>query len=160
MSDQDTQSTPDPDHPKQMAREFAAQAWCTPETSGIEMDVRLAEAFAQILENWLRTAAQMSRDCDYYRDLVRQIGRTIGKEAYVSDDGSVQDEVLCAKVPELVQHLVNVKCDCTTETSPDGSSRTFCGSDQMMRSIAPKDPDAQRPHLGYLPTASEGTSAS
>jgi len=32
------------------AREEAAQAWCMPTTSGIEMDIRLAEAFALILE--------------------------------------------------------------------------------------------------------------
>jgi hypothetical protein len=31
------------------ARERAAQCWCTPETQSIEMDVVLAEAFAQIL---------------------------------------------------------------------------------------------------------------
>jgi hypothetical protein len=31
------------------ARQIAAQAWCDPETSGIEMDVRLAEAFAKRL---------------------------------------------------------------------------------------------------------------
>jgi len=32
------------------AREEVAQAWCMPTTSGIEMDIRLAEAFALILE--------------------------------------------------------------------------------------------------------------
>ena len=31
------------------ARQIAAQAWCDPETSGILMDVRLAEAFAKRL---------------------------------------------------------------------------------------------------------------
>ena len=31
------------------ARGLAAQAWCTPETETIEMDTRLAEAFAEIL---------------------------------------------------------------------------------------------------------------
>lgn len=37
------------DMTKQEARQLAAQAWCTPETSTIEMDARLAEAFARIL---------------------------------------------------------------------------------------------------------------
>lgn len=32
------------------AMQRAAQAWCTPETEGIDMDVRLAEAFAEILD--------------------------------------------------------------------------------------------------------------
>ena len=44
-----------------LAREKAAQAWCTNETSGIEMDSRLAEAFARILNDvwskpWLGNA--------------------------------------------------------------------------------------------------------
>ena len=44
-----------------LARQKAAQAWCTPETSAIEMDTRLAEAFAAILEDiwskpWLGNA--------------------------------------------------------------------------------------------------------
>lgn len=34
----------------ELARQKAAQAWCKPETSSIEMDVRLAEAFAEILD--------------------------------------------------------------------------------------------------------------
>ena len=32
------------------SRELAAQVWCKPETSNIEMDVRLAQAFAEILD--------------------------------------------------------------------------------------------------------------
>lgn len=44
-----------------LARQRAAQAWCQPETSGIVMDPRLAEAFARILEDvwskpWLGNA--------------------------------------------------------------------------------------------------------
>ena len=38
------------------ARGLAAQAWCTPETETIEMDTRLAEAFAQILWKQLALA--------------------------------------------------------------------------------------------------------
>lgn len=43
------------------ANERAAQAWCTPYTSGIPMDVVLAEAFAEILDSiwsqpWLGNA--------------------------------------------------------------------------------------------------------
>lgn len=51
---------------------------------------------------WEDTAAQMSRNADYYRGLVQKIGRMLGKEAYISDDGSVQEDILCAKIPELV----------------------------------------------------------
>jgi hypothetical protein len=51
---------------------------------------------------WYDTAAQMSRNADYYRGLVQKIGKMLGKEAYTSDDGSIQDDILCAKIPELV----------------------------------------------------------
>ena len=45
----------------ELARQKAAQAWCADATSGIEMDVRLAEAFAEILDDvwskpWLGNA--------------------------------------------------------------------------------------------------------
>lgn len=45
----------------ELARQKAAQAWCTDATSGIEMDVRLAEAFSEILDDvwskpWLGNA--------------------------------------------------------------------------------------------------------
>ena len=33
----------------ELARQIAAGAWCTPETSSIKMDARLAKAFADIL---------------------------------------------------------------------------------------------------------------
>lgn len=44
-----------------LSMERAAQAWCTPETSSIEMDSRLALAFANILDDiwgqpWLGNA--------------------------------------------------------------------------------------------------------
>lgn len=44
-----------------LAKEKAAQAWCTPETAKIAMDPRLAEAFASILDEvwskpWLGNA--------------------------------------------------------------------------------------------------------
>ncbi|GAG88318.1 unnamed protein product [marine sediment metagenome] len=39
----------------ELSRQKAAQAWCTPETSGITMIPELAEAFANILDDiWSR----------------------------------------------------------------------------------------------------------
>jgi len=58
---------------------------------------------AQESEAWKDTAAQESRNRDYYRRLVVEIGRSLGPAAYVADDGIVHDDVLCAKVPELVR---------------------------------------------------------
>ena len=47
--------------PSQLSREKAAQAWCTEKTNKIEMDIDLAEAFAEILDDiwsqpWLGNA--------------------------------------------------------------------------------------------------------
>jgi hypothetical protein len=89
------------------AMQIAAQCWCDPETEDREMDVVLGKAFAKRLAFWMETAAQNQINCDYYRGLVVRCGEAIGKDAYIQDDGGVCDEVLCAKVPELVEDLVN-----------------------------------------------------
>lgn len=52
------------------AREIAAQCWCDTETENIEMDARLAEAFARRLAVWMSDAARSRRDADYYRGLL------------------------------------------------------------------------------------------
>jgi hypothetical protein len=51
------------------ARVRAAQCWCEPETSGIEMDVRLAEAVAKAIAGWMQEAAQYAKNADYWRTL-------------------------------------------------------------------------------------------
>lgn len=58
-------------------------------------------------DNWKDTAAQHLRNEQYYRNLLIQCGEAIGKEAYTADDGSVSEDVLVAKVPELVKGLVD-----------------------------------------------------
>lgn len=87
------------------ARYLAAQCWCDEETSNIEMDPRLAESVARRIAAWMDTAAQYARNEEYYRSLVVQCGESIGKEAYIQDDGGISKDVLCAKVPELVKEL-------------------------------------------------------
>jgi len=51
---------------------------------------------------WIEEACRFSRNEDYYRGLVDQIGKILGREAYVADDGSVSQDILRDKVPELV----------------------------------------------------------
>lgn len=85
------------------ARQIAAQCWCDPETSGIEMDARLAEACARRIASWMEEAARQALGVDYYRGLLSECGAAIGKEAYTQDDGGVVPDVLVAKVPELVK---------------------------------------------------------
>jgi hypothetical protein len=53
--------------------------------------------------SWCDTAAQHLRNEEYYRGLVQEVGAMLGPEVFVSDDGSVQDSILCAKVPQLVR---------------------------------------------------------
>lgn len=103
-------------HPMDVAAiEAIAQGWCEPETIRQEMDVVLATAIARpvsrLLRNWYDTAAQNARNTDYYRGLVVEIGAMFGNVAYVSDDGSVQEDVLCAKVPELVRARLGASND-------------------------------------------------
>lgn len=57
-------------------------------------------------DGWMDAVAEESRNADFYRDLVRQIGAHFGVAARTSDDGSVQDSVLALKVPELVAALI------------------------------------------------------
>ena len=53
--------------------------------------------------NWQDTAEQEMRNTQYYRGLVVQIGLMLGIAARTADDGTVSEDILCAKVPELVR---------------------------------------------------------
>lgn len=48
---------------------------------------------------------------EYYKSVCHSVGNLLGIAAYTSDDGSIQDSVLVAKLEELVAELVleNVK---------------------------------------------------
>ena len=85
---------------------FAAQCWCDPETEHLIMDPVLAEAVAKRIAVWMETAAQNQRNTDYYRGLVERCGKAIGKAAYTQDDGGITEDVLCAKVPKLVEYMI------------------------------------------------------
>ncbi len=56
---------------------------------------------------WKETAERHRRNEQYYRSLVEQIGNAIGAPSQIADDGSISEDVLCAKVPELVDKLVD-----------------------------------------------------
>lgn len=87
------------------ARQIAAQCWCDDETKNTVMDSMLAEAVAKRIAAWMDTAAQAQRNCDYYRGLVVRCGNALGESAKTRDDGSKSEDVLCAKVPELVEAI-------------------------------------------------------
>jgi hypothetical protein len=87
------------------ARQMAAQCWCDDETKHIQMDAVLAEAVAKRIATWMECAAEASRATDYYRGLVVRCGRALGDSAFTDDSGGKHDDVLCAKVPELVESM-------------------------------------------------------
>ncbi len=60
-------------------------------------------------EAWMETAAMHHRNEEFYRGIVCQIGEMFGMVARTSDDGSVQEDVLALKVPELVARLIAEK---------------------------------------------------
>ncbi len=99
------------------ARQIAAQCWCDDETKHIEMDIVLAEAVAKRIAAWMDSAAQFSRNEEFYRGIVTQIGEMFGEAAKTSDDGSIQEDVLALKVPELVAALISAN-DAITHPHP------------------------------------------
>ncbi len=56
----------EPVEPSSLARQKAAQAWCTPKTSSIDMDTRLAEAFAKILDEYIGALQWCSGSKDFH----------------------------------------------------------------------------------------------
>ncbi len=63
---------------------------------------------------WMNEAARNQRNADYYRSLVERCGKAIGKQACIADDGGVSEDVLCAKVPELVEEMCSEARDLAT----------------------------------------------
>jgi hypothetical protein len=56
---------------------------------------------------WVETAAQFSRNEDYYRGLLDEIAVYIGKEAWKAEDGTIIDDEPCrARIPSLVAALI------------------------------------------------------
>lgn len=94
----------------ELAMQFAAQAWCQPETSDKEMDPALAMAFATVLDNWMETASQEARNAAFYRGLLDECAQVLGPDAYTADDGTVMQEPVRLKIPPLVQKLVHGAC--------------------------------------------------
>jgi len=103
------------------ARQLAAQCWCDPETKDRVMDVDLAEAVAKRIAAWMDSAAEFARNADYYRGLVVRIGEAIGEQAYIADDGSRSEDVLCAKVPELCESLISSR---SSQPQVEGENQT------------------------------------
>lgn len=57
------------------------------------------------VDDWKSTAEQHCRNESYYTELLDEIAKNFGQAAYTSDDGSIQQDPLRAKMPELVAML-------------------------------------------------------
>lgn len=56
--------------------------------------------------NWQATAFTFYGSFQYYQGLLDKIGKSVGKSAHVCDDGSWSDDILRAKLPQLVRALI------------------------------------------------------
>lgn len=63
----------------------------------------------KLVVGWVESFAASQRDVTYYRNLVVRCGELLGGDVYVADDGSVTDEVLVDKVPEVLAAKLNHK---------------------------------------------------
>ena len=88
------------------ATEIAAQVWCKPETSGIEMDARLAEAFANELRPLLNELAAY-RIALEEKDLMLQ--RIMVSIATVGDSGPTYEDIGIALAIQPSEELGNPK---------------------------------------------------
>lgn len=86
------------------AREVAAQLWCDKRVENRVMDTEFAEVIAEKIAGWMEIAAQYSRNADFYRGLIKDCGKTIGKRAYTCDDGTISEDVLALKVVEIIKN--------------------------------------------------------
>ena len=73
---------------------------------------------------WQETAAAQGRNADYYRGLLDQIAATLGPDAFVSDDGSVQDAPIRAKMPDMVGRLKMERDEAVAALAESDQGRT------------------------------------
>ncbi|HEY0548176.1 MAG TPA: hypothetical protein VGF13_01165 [Verrucomicrobiae bacterium] len=119
------------------ARQLAAQCWCDDETKDRVMDPPLAEAVARRIAAWMDDAARYARNEEYYRGLVQRCGAVFGEAAYLCDDGvSRSQDILCAKVPELVEALSR-RSNITFPAIPPGTTKGSTMIENTKASLRP-----------------------
>jgi hypothetical protein len=68
---------------------------------------------AQERVNWMEAAKQHCRNEEFYRAILDECAVYLKPEVYVSDDGSVQDEPVRLKIPELIGQKIREAVGCT-----------------------------------------------
>lgn len=74
----------------------------------LKMANKLLEDATREKETWKELAKQATWSAEYYRDLIVKCGEHLGVAAKTADDGTIQSDVLCEKVPELLEHLTGL----------------------------------------------------
>lgn len=78
----------------------------------LETAIKKRDDAVRQAEGWMESAASFSRGQDFYHGLITEMGEVIGKPAYTSDDGSIQQEVLALKVRDIVLDAFTPKTAC------------------------------------------------
>lgn len=71
-------------------------------TPGNLMDSPMADPRELSEKHWRECASIAASSEEYYRGVVRELGRVLGVESFISDDGSIQSDPLAAKMRDLV----------------------------------------------------------
>ena len=72
-------------------------------------------------DGWEETAKWHSKNEDFYRNIVHEIGELLGPEVYVADDGSVMEDVLALKVPEVLRERLYHLRNCRDISGTEGT---------------------------------------
>ncbi len=88
----------------ELALMIAKSCWCDEETKDLERDDALVNAVAKRIAIWVETATQNHENTMFYRGLVERCGKAIGERAFTQDDGNICEDVLCIKVPEIIEY--------------------------------------------------------
>lgn len=100
-------------HNENAAREDAHRLALTVKNLTAQRDETRAEGIF-----WQEEAARYSKGAAYYSGLLDEVANILGADAFVSDDGSVQDSPVRAKIPELVAKLRNERDKAVLQINP------------------------------------------
>lgn len=88
-------------------------------------------------QGWMEIASEYAHNMEYYRGLVDRIGVLLGDEAYICEDGSRSEDILRAKVPELVERRLTPstgpRAELTDEEITERAAKRFPDSTEKAR---------------------------
>lgn len=68
---------------------------------------KITKSHLSNLDSWEQTAIEMAEGMEYYQEICKKsMGILFPAEGRISDDGSIQNEILVAKFEELSEKLI------------------------------------------------------